>query len=100
MGIEAAMEMFAGSPREGSTKIMVIITDGVSTDQPIELSDEARTKGITIISIGTGLARMSELLALAGGATNLTIMATDFTVLNGLLNGIMDQVCVVREQYL
>ena len=40
--------------KSGLNKILIVMTDGKSWDQVLEASNDARSKGITMIAVGIG----------------------------------------------
>uniref|UniRef100_A0A2C9JUC6 VWFA domain-containing protein n=1 Tax=Biomphalaria glabrata TaxID=6526 RepID=A0A2C9JUC6_BIOGL len=91
-------ESFSGG-RDNAPDIVVILTDGQSTNPFATLSEanKLKSRGVTMLSIGiTSGIKETELLSLAS-RPEFFFKVEDFDVLNNFLGQIVEQTCQVSE---
>lgn len=79
-------------------QIVVVITDGDSTDEVEEPAQKLRQEGVIIFAIGVGQANMEELESIANRPSQRFLFNTgSFQALQGLTEGLLQTVCVSME---
>ena len=97
-GINLALEQFEANGRDGVPRVMLVITDGNSTDRAstIDAAAIARGMGITIISIGIGNVDVNELNEIATDPDSAHVFSIeDFTPesFQEILSPLVQQIC-------
>ncbi|XP_078661742.1 uncharacterized protein LOC144905822 [Branchiostoma floridae x Branchiostoma belcheri] len=78
-------------------KIMVVLTDGHSTDSVAAPSQALATDGVTVFAIGVGNFDHSELLQIANNNAGRVFELTDFNLLAQNINWIARALCKAQE---
>ena len=107
-GINLAVEQFATNGRDGVPMVMIVITDGNSTDRDatIDAATIARGMGITIISIGIGNVDVNELNEIASDPdSDHVYLLADFTPesFEEVLSPLVEEICtrkLIHSMYL
>ncbi|XP_059167599.1 collagen alpha-6(VI) chain-like [Physella acuta] len=84
--------------RDGSTKLLIVITDGLS-DNPALTSaaaDRIKAKAIEIITVGIGKAQDSELQAIASSRENV-FRASSFDALKQIVSQVISRACATAQ---
>lgn len=82
-----------GNFSNGLPKIMVVLTDGGSSDDVLMASNYARSKGITIIAVGIGInVNTTQLLQIAQSSSNM-ILISSYNELSNLVKFISNYFC-------
>lgn len=64
-------KIIAANYPNGLPKILAVLTDGISNDPVLASSNYARSKGITLLSVGIGSnVNVAQLIEIAGDPTN------------------------------
>lgn len=82
-------------PRPEATPVMIVITDGVSSDTPHLGANEARAHGITLMSVGVGSGvDHAELVSIAN-EPDYVFRVTDYNELVDTVHGFSNEVCQI-----
>ncbi|KAH9491822.1 hypothetical protein Btru_029821 [Bulinus truncatus] len=95
-GIKKAVELLDKSPRAGVPRAIVVITDGQSTSvvETVNQANVAKSKGISIWSIGVGQAADTvELANIATGGYQQVFKTASYQALSVQLQSLTTQVC-------
>ncbi|KAH9491827.1 hypothetical protein Btru_029846 [Bulinus truncatus] len=95
-GIKKAVELLDKSPRAGVPRAIVVITDGQSTSvvETVNQANVAKSKGISIWSIGVGQAADTvELSNIATGGYQQVFKTASYQALSVQLQSLTTQVC-------
>ncbi|XP_078669871.1 collagen alpha-6(VI) chain-like [Branchiostoma floridae x Branchiostoma belcheri] len=85
--------------RGGSVpKVMIVVTDGKSTDSVTAPANALASGGVDVYAIGVGNYDAAELLAIAAQDQNKVIELQDFNALQAEIEQIAQTVCVVAQQ--
>ncbi|XP_078614396.1 collagen alpha-6(VI) chain-like [Branchiostoma floridae x Branchiostoma japonicum] len=84
--------------RDGVRKVAVILTDGVSYDDPAEPAQSMRKAAIITYAVGIGRNLDRDQLDLISGSQHNLFVLDDFSMLEDLRNQLPKQVCEEVEQ--
>ena len=94
----AGSDCFGASPEVGVPKVVILLTDGKSSDTlaTVAEADKLRVElGATVVAVGVDKADDAELLAIADGSAEHTYKAASFDDLDdGLVAQVMKSACV------
>uniref|UniRef100_W5MW34 von Willebrand factor A domain-containing protein 2-like n=1 Tax=Lepisosteus oculatus TaxID=7918 RepID=W5MW34_LEPOC len=78
--------------RPGVQKVVVVVTDGQSSDDAILFADQLRRRGITVLSVGPGAVQSQTLLRLAG-SSSFMIPVPSYEHLKHYVTNLVRKIC-------
>uniref|UniRef100_S4RWK2 VWFA domain-containing protein n=1 Tax=Petromyzon marinus TaxID=7757 RepID=S4RWK2_PETMA len=92
------LQLFKSQGRPGVGKILVLVTDGEANDKVKDPSDEVKSSGIVLFSVGVGKADRKELALMASPPVDKHMFhATDFAGLDSIITALTSTVCTVVQ---
>jgi len=95
--IQLADSEFNQKSLPSTSKIMMVLTDGESGDNPKGPADDARQDGIVCMAVGVGSYDVNELLDIAGHNPSLIYEVDDFDALISFTSNITDTICAIES---
>uniref|UniRef100_S4RWK5 VWFA domain-containing protein n=1 Tax=Petromyzon marinus TaxID=7757 RepID=S4RWK5_PETMA len=93
------LQLFKSQGRPGVGKILVLVTDGEANDKVKDPSDEVKSSGIVLFSVGVGKADRKELALMASPPVDKHMFhATDFAGLDSIITALTSTVCTVVQE--
>ena len=90
----AKAELFDKTGREGVPKVLIVMTDGKSTDDVVKPATQLSNANITVYAIGVGRNYdMTQLKQIASKPDWKYALVSDFNGLNNLYTSIRDDAC-------
>lgn len=98
VGLKLAGEKLFNDVRPGVPRVLVVITDGASTDDVAAPSEALRQTGVIIISVGLGIERRlarfrPQLTAMASEPKQEHVFTADFPQMQDIVTAIQDKLC-------
>ena len=86
--------LFASSARPGKPHLLIVLTDGASTDPVTQPAKALRDSGVTIYSLGIGKNfNSNQLNDMASDPDSDHVFTADFTQLDSVVQQIKNQAC-------
>ncbi|XP_075909057.1 uncharacterized protein LOC116955350 [Petromyzon marinus] len=93
------LQLFKRQGRPGVGKILVLVTDGEANDKVKDPSDEVKSSGIVLFSVGVGKADRKELALMASPPVDKHMFhATNFAGLDSIITTLTSTVCTVVQE--
>lgn len=84
---------FLQGARDSVQNVAVVITDGFAQDDVVTASNDARSKGVSLIAVGISRSvNQRQLLEIAGGSSSRVFLLDDFESFNDILNSLINQI--------
>ncbi|XP_061434680.1 collagen alpha-3(VI) chain-like [Lethenteron reissneri] len=97
--LQHTLQLFKSQGRPGVGKILVLVTDGEANDKVKDPSDEVKSSGIVLFSVGVGKADRKELAIMASPPVDKHMFhATDFTGLDSIITALTSTVCTAAQE--
>ncbi|XP_078372909.1 vitrin-like [Oculina patagonica] len=98
VGLKLSGEKLFNDVRPGVPRVLVVITDGASTDDVAAPSEALRQTGVIIISVGLGIERRlarfkPQLTAMASEPKQEHVFTADFPQMQDIVTAIQDKLC-------
>ncbi|CAC5426807.1 COL6A [Mytilus coruscus] len=81
-----------GGGRPSVTKMIIVLTDGISTDKPIPVANQLKSDKVTIFGVAVGKFNLDEINKIASGP-DFVHHVDDFSALNIMVQKIVDDIC-------
>ena len=99
-GLEMAAEKLFGDIRKGVPRVLVVITDGWSSDDVAKPSEELKMSGVIILSVGLGTHyNKAQLNVMASYPKEDHVFSVDFSQMSSIVMAIQDKSCKGKGQY-